>query len=219
MRAATLFALTATGTTSLRDRGLTATRLLHHVVDRSVGPPLKDRPLAVGLFGYSYGGKGFELLHALRSELSTQIGIEVAGRGTENLDLPPGTKRWGPISNEREDDFFSSVRCLLLPYESGGRYGPFLSASGAAARAFAYGTPIVAAPVRGFTEDAKLSRAIQLAASGSAKDLTYAVSSLINSEQLLSHSDEDTLRLRNERTVGATAGRMVAKWRQLLSET
>jgi glycosyltransferase involved in cell wall biosynthesis len=216
MRNATHFTLTAGGAAALVQRGLKAGRLVHHVPERSPGPPVEERPLAVGLFGYRYVGKGFELLSELRRELPSDIEIHVAGRGTESLELPCGTTGWGAVGGKREDEFFGSMRCILLPYESGGRYGPFLSASGAAARALAYGTPVVSTPVRGFLEEAEISSAVTLTASESAEDLAAGVNSLIRGGKLLRRSGEDALRLRLERTTLATAERMVTTWRELL---
>ncbi len=219
MRAATHFTLTAGGERALAERGFKTARLVHHVPHRAAGPPVGERPRAVGLFGYSYGGKGFELLSELRRELPGDIELHVAGRGTESLELPAGTRGWGAVEGDREDEFFGSMRCILLPYESGGRYGPFLSASGAAARAFAYGTPVVSTPVRGFLEEAESSGAVTLTASESARDLAAGVSALLSDERALKRGGEDALLLREQRTSRATAERMVAQWRELLGRS
>jgi polysaccharide biosynthesis protein PslF len=214
----TLFVLTQAGQDDLEGRGFDTVRLVHHVPAPVSGTFATERPLNVGLYGYYYGGKGFDLIPDLRERLPEDIGLHIAGRGTDDLRVPPGATRWGEVNGEREAAFFGSIRCLLLPYEPGGRYGPFLSASGAAARAFSYGLPVVASPVRGFVEEAGLSPAVQLARSNSAGDLADAVTSLVLDRQLTDRATQAAEKLRQARTVEASAELMVSTWERLLSQ-
>lgn len=108
-------------------------------------PPPADRPLAVGLFGHLYKGKGFELLSDLRAALDPDVAIRVAGRGTEELPTLPGVEVVGEVADARLDDFFASVRLLLLPYTRTalGGVSP-LPASLTHLTALAHDTPVLA---------------------------------------------------------------------------
>ncbi|AMY20490.1 MULTISPECIES: glycosyltransferase family 1 protein [Nocardiaceae] len=147
----TLFALTNIGAQSIRDSypraHPVAARI--YVPQRSPLPRLPERPLAVGLFGHVYGGKGFDLVTDLRRHIGPDIDIVVAGRGTEALPDVPGVRVLGEVNGRAEDAFFASVRLLLIPYRKHGAYGPSFPASSTITRAFAYRTPVVC-----FTEGA-----------------------------------------------------------------
>lgn len=142
----TLFALSDLGAEALREK-FSACEVLsarHFVPQRPEIQPAADRPAAVGLFGHAYRGKGFDRLQDLRRALPASVGIRVAGRGTERLPQIPGVTILGGVDGIEEDRFFESVRAILLPYANTSRYGEILSVSGVAARAFAYGTPVIA---------------------------------------------------------------------------
>lgn len=149
VRRAHLFALTTTGADEMRAMRMGATvgesRLV--VPRRTAVPPIWERPLAVGLFGHVYRGKGFELIPALREALGPDVLIRVAGRGTEDLEPLDGVEIVGPVDGPDEDAFFASIRTLLLPYGRravGGRIA--LPASATHLQGIAYDTPSIALP-------------------------------------------------------------------------
>lgn len=110
-------------------------------------PPPTARPSAVGLFGHLYKGKGFELLAELRAAMDPAVAIRVAGRGTEQLPSMPGVEILGEVADPALDDFFASVRLVLLPYTrtSLGGVAP-LPASLTHLTALAHDTPVLALP-------------------------------------------------------------------------
>ncbi|MCE5288325.1 MAG: glycosyltransferase family 1 protein [Nocardiaceae bacterium] len=115
----------------------------HFVPERRDAPSPSTRPLAVGMFGYVYRGKGFGELERLRRLIDPAIEIRVAGRGTEALPTMDGVRVVGPVDGSAEDEFFGSVRMLLAPYGARSLYGGYaVPASGTAARSLAYLTPI-----------------------------------------------------------------------------
>ncbi|MBY6368654.1 glycosyltransferase family 1 protein [Rhodococcoides corynebacterioides] len=141
----TVFALTDTGARALttvlpRSRAESA-RIF--VPERPPAPPVTDRPLAVGMFGHVYKGKGFESIEKLRAELPSDIGLVVAGRGTSSLPAVEGVTVLGEVNDAAEDRFFASIRLLLVPYSKHNPYGRAYPASSAVTRSYAYGTPIV----------------------------------------------------------------------------
>ncbi|MGB2921065.1 MAG: glycosyltransferase [Mycobacterium sp.] len=105
--------------------------------------PLTDRPMAVGMFGHVYKGKGFDLAERLRELLDDDIEIVLAGRGTAALPARPGVRVLGEVNGPDEDAFFDSIRFLIVPYSKDNRYGKAYAASSAVTRSFAYGTPII----------------------------------------------------------------------------
>ncbi|MDV7198333.1 glycosyltransferase family 1 protein [Rhodococcus kroppenstedtii] len=105
--------------------------------------PLSSRPVAVGLFGHVYRGKGFDLLGALRERIDPDVGIIAAGRGTAALPPVDGVTLLGEVNGPDEDYFFESIRLLLVPYSKHSQYGKAYPASSAVTRSYAYGTPIV----------------------------------------------------------------------------
>ncbi len=145
LRGRTVFALTTMGADSIRR---TFPRS-HPVAARIFVParpdltPPAERPLAVGLFGHVYRGKGFDLIGRLREELDADIDIRAAGRGTATLPAMAGVTLVGEVNGPDEDRFFESIRLLLVPYSKHNPYGKAYPASSAVTRSFAYGTPIV----------------------------------------------------------------------------
>ena len=116
----------------------------HPIPYRPALRQLTDRPLAVGLFGHVYPGKGFETLERLRAALDDDIHIVVAGRGTDDLPSADGVTVVGEVNGPAEDAFFESIRFTVAHYSKRKRvYGQGYGASGAVARSFAYGTPIL----------------------------------------------------------------------------
>jgi polysaccharide biosynthesis protein PslF len=115
------------------------------VPQRPALPPVPERPLAVGLFGYVYRGKGFDALAALRRALDPAIAIRVAGRGTDRLPALDGVEVLGAVDGAAEDAFFASIRMLLVPYTPRVVYGRVATpAASTVSRAVAYRTPVLA---------------------------------------------------------------------------
>ncbi|KQU07281.1 hypothetical protein ASG56_07070 [Rhodococcus sp. Leaf7] len=145
LRGRTVFALTTMGADSIREKFPQSTPIAARIFvpARPDLTPPAERPLAVGLFGHVYRGKGFDLIGRLREELDADIDIRAAGRGT--ADLPPvdGVTLVGEVNGPDEDRFFESIRLLLVPYSKHNPYGKAYPASSAVTRSFAYGTPIV----------------------------------------------------------------------------
>lgn len=156
MRGALLFLLTRSGAaaTRLTMAESQVVETFHPVPERPSITPAEQRPLAIGLFGYVYKGKGFERLVELRAALDPSIAIRVAGRGTESLEPMEGVEVLGAVEGRAEDDFFASVRLLVLPYGRRNSYGPATHvASGTIARAIAYQTPVVAIRFAGVDDE------------------------------------------------------------------
>lgn len=147
LREVDLFVLTAAGaraTTALR-MGRSVTEAVHALPAGATLPAPSQRPLAVGLFGHVYTGKGFDLLPALRRALPQEVAIVVAGRGTEGLAPVPGVEILGSLDEADLPAFFGSFRLLLMPYDRppvGGH--EMLPASGTHERSIAYATPSLA---------------------------------------------------------------------------
>jgi polysaccharide biosynthesis protein PslF len=184
--------------------------LPHYVPER---PPIVDaasRPPGVGLFGQVYGGKGFERVAELRRSLPADIALHVAGRGTDALCGLAGVRVWGAIDGEREASFFSHIRALLLPYDAGGRYGPSYSASGASARAYAYGTPVAATPVRSFTEEA--GRGALLLVPSQTSAMVEAVTDFVTDAVRVRTASDAARRLAEERHPRRVAGQLARLW-------
>lgn len=124
-------------------RRVTSTRLL--VPPREPIVPPMARPRAVGLFGHVYRGKGFEHLAQLRVLLPDDVAVRVAGRGTDALPVIAGVDVAGAVEGPDVDEWFASVRVILLPY----RRAPIggvraVAASAVQALATAYDTPCLA---------------------------------------------------------------------------
>jgi len=146
-RSRTLFTLTPLGAERLAATMPESTI----VASRQVVPARRDlqlvteRPLAVGFFGYVYRGKGFDALAELRAALPSDIAIRVAGRGTAALPPITGVEFLGEVVGAAEDDFFDSIRALLVPYSGRRQYGiEVVVSSSVIARSLAYQTPVIA---------------------------------------------------------------------------
>jgi hypothetical protein len=181
---ADLFVLNEPGAAATRalriGRSVTAVR---HVLPRRPDPqpkPASERPLAVGMFGHVYTGKGFNLLPELRRALPADIVIRVAGRGTETLAPIDGVEILGPVEGAAEGEFFASIRALLMPYSRppvGGH--EMLPTSGAHLRALSYSTPTVA--LRSAATDYLAAGGLSELVSGGAAELARAVDALVRS--------------------------------------
>ncbi|GGF28591.1 glycosyltransferase [Williamsia phyllosphaerae] len=145
LRATTLFVLTESGARSVPPDYPDArvVQIPHLVSERRLGKPPEERPLNVGFFGLVYRGKGFDQVSLLRERLPAEIGIRVAGRGTETLPQTDGIEIVGGVEDEAEDAFFDSVRAIAMPYGKRSPYGMGYPASGVMSRAIAYGTPVI----------------------------------------------------------------------------
>jgi hypothetical protein len=145
LRATTLFVLTASGARSIVAAypRTHVVQVPHLVADRTLIRPPQERPLAVGLFGLVYRGKGFEQIGRLRELLPKEVGIRVAGRGTEELPRAEGIDIVGAIEGQAEDAFFDSVRAIAMPYGKRSTYGMGYPSSAVMAHAVAYGTPVI----------------------------------------------------------------------------
>lgn len=141
----TVFTLTSIGAEKFKQRqpgsDPRASRIF--IPTRPPAKPLTERPMAIGLFGHLYKGKGFDQLDRLRQLLDDDIEIVVAGRGTEALANRPGVTVLGEVNGPDEDAFFDSIRFLAVPYSKDNKYGLAFPASSAVTRSFAYGTPII----------------------------------------------------------------------------
>jgi PST family polysaccharide transporter len=211
-----LFALSDTGSQALR-RKFPSCEVLsarHFVPPRA---PLRrsfDRPLAVGLFGHAYKGKGFDRLLDLRRALPNEVEIRVAGRGTENLSAIPGVTILGGVEGAEEDAFFDSVRAILLPYDKTSRYyGNILSASGVATRAFGYGTPVIALESATLTEAAHEGGL--LTAPNSIDSLAAIAFKTITSENELQELENQIVRLQITRAIGEAVMPFVEEWKRI----
>jgi hypothetical protein len=145
MRNRTLFVLTAAGATETarRMKYSEIVEARHHVPERNQIKAAENRPAAIGLFGHVYRGKGFDQLANLRRLIDPGVKIRVAGRGTESLGPVEGVEILGGVDGQAEDEFFESIRVMMLPYDKRSRYGQVLPASGVLMRSIAYRTPVV----------------------------------------------------------------------------
>lgn len=212
LRNVTIFALSDLGAESLSN-GFPACEVLaarHFVPARSALTSPWDRPLALGLFGHAYKGKGFDKLLDLRRAVPSDVGIVVAGRGTDKLPAVEGVTVLGGVDGEDEDRFFGSVRAILLPYANTSRYGEILSVSGVAARSFAYGTPVVAAR-SGTLFEAALHGGL-LTADNSIPSMADLAVSVVKSESRLSALEKEVQELRSARTMAKAAVPFIRRW-------
>jgi hypothetical protein len=186
LREVDLFVLTSTGAQATRalgmGRSVTASRLI--APHRDPITPIAQRPLAVGMFGHVYKGKGFDLIPDLRRALPADVALRVAGRGTESLGAVPGVEVLGAVEGPDEDAFFGSVRLLLMPYDRPpvGRH-PMLPASATHLRAEVYGTPTLAlrSPDVEYLEVGGLTAAVD----GGPVELAHAAGALVRDTEEL----------------------------------
>ena len=191
-RGRTLVTLSQTGATELR-KVMTGSRVVASslfVPERPELPPLTERPLAIGLFGYVYRGKGFEVVQQFRDFLDEDIVIRVAGRGTENLEPVPGVEILGGVDGEEEDAFFASIRMLLVPYDSRHVYGrEAFPAASVVSRAMAYGTPVLCRAHGALTELADVGGAVVV--EGEAHELASVANLLLRDEARLAELENE----------------------------
>lgn len=212
MRGVQLSALTPSGAAAV------AAQMRHDdVVTSFLPPPPKptltpayERPTAVGLFGYVYKGKGFQDLERLRARIDPQISLRVAGRGTENLPPIDGVEILGGVEDAAEDAFFASIRAIVLPYGRRSSYGPVTHvASSVAARALAYGTPLIALRYPGLTDEAEI-------VDGTIDDLADAVNALVIDDDEMRRMTLRADALREHLTVPVAFARLADGWRARL---
>lgn len=209
-----LFVLSQKAAAFLTRDNQDVTYVPHYVPERPDICPAHHRPQAIGLFGYRYGGKGYDTIGALRSAVARDLDIHVAGRGTDDLRTVEGVTVWGAVEKEHEREFFSAVRCIVLPYETGGRYGPFLSTSGVIARAYAYRTPVVATDVRAFQEEEQYG-ALQICRGGTG-NLGRTAARLASDPSELSQRSAAADQLRMARRPAMIASQFIAAWQDLV---
>lgn len=209
----TVIALTSIGATEagryLPDTQAYATRIF--VPPRADVAPVTERPVAVGLFGHVYKGKGFDLIDRLRARVDDDIDIVVAGRGTEALPPTEGVTILGEVNDAAEDDFFGSIRYLVVPYSKDNRYGKVWAASSAVSRAYAYGTPIVCVLDGSLAETAGEGGA--LGVEGGIEELADAVNASVRDGETMARLGDEVQSLRRERTIDNCAVPFLDAWR------
>ncbi len=175
--------------------------------------PLTERPMAVGLFGHLYKGKGFDQIDRLRTLLDDDIEIVVAGRGTEALPSRPGVRVLGEVNDAEEDAFFDSIRFLIVPYSKDNLYGNAFPASSAVSRSFAYGTPIICILDGALVETAAEGGA--LSAPGGIDDIAARANSAIHDDDLLRRLGAEVAQLQTERTAANCAAPFLDAWTRI----
>lgn len=226
-RGRTLFALTETGRQSIeRTYPETTTRYIPHVVrERPSLRPAHERPKAIGFFGHVYRGKGFEQIERLRQLLPADIGIRVAGRGTQDLPVVPGVDILGPVDGPAEDAFFESVRAIVVPYGKRHFYAESFAASGVVAHATAYCTPQVCTDYAALAElDEHVgAHVVRVNEAGTPADsdtvstaLATAITDLLNDDARVAELGANSARTRLERSAMRTAEAFTAAWAELL---
>lgn len=213
LRGRTLFALTETGAAHLR-LAMPASRVVAVpilVPERPELAPAAERPLAVGLFGLVYRGKGFDKLQQLRDMIDDDILIRVAGRGTEQLEGGPGIEIVGAIEGNGEDAFFGSIRLLIVPYGRRVLYGGVAyPASATSARGIAYQTPLVVQNYGALVE--AQTDGIAIAVDGELSDLARAANSLARDIDALTGLGHRASQLRLERAPENVIKEFVKVW-------
>lgn len=209
------FALTSMGARSIaaRQPGADARPARIFIPPREALDPLAQRPLAVGLFGHMYRGKGFEHLESLREVLDDDIGIVVAGRGTEALPAMKGITVLGEVNDAAEDAFFASIRFMVVHYKKANIYGRGFPASAAIARSFAYGTPILCNLDGSLPETVEEGGAVSV--DGSIEALGRRANEAVRNEDLLLKLADEIARLQVERTTAKCAEPLLEGWTEL----
>jgi glycosyltransferase involved in cell wall biosynthesis len=221
-RGRALFALTDAGRRSI-ERTYPRTRALYvpcMAFDRPTILPVQDRPKAVGFFGHVYRGKGFEHIARIREFLPADIGIRIAGRGTESLPSTEGIEVLGGVDGPEEDAFFESVRAIVVPYGKRHWYAETFPASGVGASAQSYATPVISTGYGPLAELDEATGAITVEPTaepdGVAKALAAAISSLVNDRERLTQLGLNADKTRHERSRAGTGNAFAAAWSQLL---
>jgi len=213
MRNVHAFALSAEGVEAMTAAGIGASQSRSHLLvpARPTLPPAAERPRAVGLFGHVYRGKGFEQLVAIRDALDPGIALRVAGRGTADLPQTPGVEILGEVRGSAEDDFFASVRALLLPYERRYVYGTeVFPASSVLTRAIAYRTPSLSTAVGPLTSAARDGATIALDGDGPA--IAAAASDLVGDTDRLRAATDDLDAFAATQTVESAIAPYLQAW-------
>ena len=218
-----LFALTETGRRSIAETyPKTHTVYIPHLVrERPEILAAEQRPKAVGFFGHVYRGKGFEQIAGIRRLLPPDISIRVAGRGTESLPRADGIDIVGPVDGKAEDEFFESVRAVVVPYGKRHFYAETYPASGVVAHATAYCTPIVTTGYGSLAELDEEDGATVVPIDRTEPDavatgMAEAISSLVNDNDRLARLGKNSARTRDDRSTARTAEAFVAAWREFL---
>ncbi|MGU3293979.1 glycosyltransferase [Williamsia sp. M5A3_1d] len=213
-----MFALTHAGAEALGAAFPRAT--VHHVpllvLDRPEIAPAHERPRAVGMFGLVYRGKGFEHISRIRAALDPSIALRVAGRGTEALPPVDGVEILGGLDGSDLDDFFASVRTLLVPYGQRTLYGPVFPASSVAAHAIAYLTPLVSTAHGALAEMADDGGAVVVGGPDDDSDpipaLSAAAQSLVDDDARLRRLVDELTVVRADRSPRNVVDRFVDVW-------
>jgi glycosyltransferase involved in cell wall biosynthesis len=221
-RERTLFALTEAGRRSI-ERTYPRVRALYvpcMAFDRPTIRPARDRPKAVGFFGHVYRGKGFDKLARIREFLPDDILIRIAGRGTESLPGTDGIEVLGGVDGPDEHAFFESVRAIVVPYGKRHFYAETYPASGVAASAQSYSTPVISTGYGPLAELDEGTGAVTVQANGGndgvAEALAEAISSLVNDRERLTELGNNAEKTRHERSPASTAVAFVGAWSQML---
>lgn len=213
MRDVAVFALSEEGVAATAAAGIGSSRAESHLIVpvRPTLPPAAERPRAVGLFGHVYRGKGFERLAAIRAALDPRIALVVAGRGTEQLPPTPGVTILGAVEGPAEDEFFASIRALLLPYERRFVYGQeVFPASSVLMRAVAYETPSLSTRVGPLVASAGAGATIAVEGDGAA--LASAAPSLIDDDDALTRAAHDVIAFARRTTTASAIAPCLEVW-------
>lgn len=212
----TFFALTRAGADSLAAEypAATAKASTLFVPERPDLVPAEDRPLAVGLFGLVYRGKGFDQIQQLRDRLPADIAIRVAGRGTEQLPPVDGVEIVGEVNDTDEDAFFASIRALVVPYGRRTIYGDAFPASSVVTRAIAYQTPIVCMKYGALAE----SDGGAVVVDGGIENIADATAALVHDDIALGTLRREVEALRQNNTPELVAEDFLAEWRTLTGQ-
>jgi glycosyltransferase involved in cell wall biosynthesis len=178
--------------------------------------PLVERPLAVGLFGHMYKGKGFDQIARLREALDHDIQIVVAGRGTEVLPSQAGVTVLGEVNGTDEDRFFESIRFLVVPYSKDNIYGRAFTSSSAVARSFSYGTPILCTLDGALPEVAAEGGAI--GSHGGVTAIAERANALLRDPEKLAALADEVSRLQAERTVANCVAPFLDAWTEIAKD-
>lgn len=190
-----------------------ATRIF--IPSRPAVKRLPERPLAIGLFGHLYRGKGFEEISELRAALDDDIQVVIAGRGTDSVPSADGITVLGEVNGAAEDAFFESIRFLVVWYDKKSRYGRGFPASGAISRSYAYGTPILCNLDGALPEIAAEGGAVSI--EGRIDDLARRANVLVRDEEMLAKLADEVGWLQAERTVANCAAPLLEAWSELVS--
>lgn len=206
----TFFALTKAGADSLAREYPAATAKVStiFVPERPDLTPAEERPLAVGLFGLVYRGKGFDHIQQLRDALPAEIAIRVAGRGTEQLPPVDGVEIVGEVNGPDEDAFFASIRALVVPYGRRTVYGDAFPASSVVTRAIAYQTPIVCMKYGALAE----SDGGAVVVDGGIEDVAAAAAALMYDADTLTRLRREVESLRAANTPESVVEDFLSEW-------